>query len=101
MPGGGTSDYAIDIFYEVLKNRKYECFIKEDTCIPFLMMDDVIRGTVEFIEKESNSLTQRVYNLSGIAVSPRMLVDEIQRQMKDVKVQVEYKPDGRQKIAES
>jgi threonine 3-dehydrogenase len=93
LPGGGTTDYAIDIFYEILKNKRYKCFLKEDARLPMMYMDDLIRGTVELINAHPNKLSQRTYNLGAIDFTPGELFAEIKKHVPDA--EIEYEPDER------
>ncbi|GAB4254230.1 MAG: NAD-dependent epimerase/dehydratase family protein [Vicingaceae bacterium] len=100
LPGGGTTDYAVDIFYKALKEKSYECFLKEDTTLPMMYMPDAIRATIELMEAESNKITIRSsYNLSSLSFSPLELVNEIKKIIPEFKAT--YTPDFRQKIAAS
>jgi len=98
-PGGGTTDYAVAIFYEGLKNGKYECFVRPDTTLPMMYMDDAVRGTMELMEADSAKLTVRTsYNLAAISFTAQDLAKEIN---KHLRVDVTYKPDFHQAIADS
>jgi nucleoside-diphosphate-sugar epimerase len=88
-PGGGTTDYAVAIFYEGVKIGKYECFVSEDTMLPMMYMDDAVRATLELMEAiESKIKIRTSYNLAGISFSAKELADEIN---KHIKVKVTYK----------
>jgi nucleoside-diphosphate-sugar epimerase len=98
-PGGGTTDFAVAIFYEGLQKGRYECFVRPDTMLPMMYMDDAIRGTMELMDANASKLTIRTsYNLGAISFTARQLAQEIN---KHIKVTVTYKPDHRQKIADS
>jgi nucleoside-diphosphate-sugar epimerase len=98
--GGGTTDYAVEIFYEAIKHKKYECFLKEDAALPMMFMPDAIRGTIDLMEADSSRVKIRSsYNLSGISFDPKQLADEIKKHIPEFTIT--YKPDFRQKIAES
>ncbi len=98
--GGGTTDYAVEIFYEAIKNSKYECFLTENTSLPMMFMPDAIRGTIDLMEADPAKVKIRSsYNLSGISFNPRELAAEIQKNIPDFTIS--YKPDFRQQIAES
>jgi len=100
LPGGGTTDYAVDIFYEAVKNGHYQCFLKADARLPMIYMDDAIRATVELMEADSDKIKVRTsYNLQGISFSPEEIAREIQKHRPDFTV--EYAPDYRQDIADS
>ena len=98
-PGGGTTDYAVAIFYEGLKQGKYECFVRPDTTLPMMYMDDAVRGTMELMEADPSKLTVTTsYNFSAISFTAEELASEIN---KHIKVEVTYAPDARQVIADS
>lgn len=98
--GGGTTDYAVEIFYAAIKNHKYECFLKEDTPLPMMFMPDAIRGTIDLMETDPSKVKIRSsYNLSGITFTPKQLALEIRKHIPDFTIT--YKPDFRQQIAES
>jgi nucleoside-diphosphate-sugar epimerase len=100
LPGGGTTDYAVDIFHKAVKNEEFECFLKATTVLPMIYMDDTIRATIELMESPKENISVRTsYNLSGISFSPEELAKSIQNIYPDFKIF--YKPDFRQKIAES
>ncbi len=97
-PGGGTTDYAVDIFYEALKSGKYTCFLQEDTYLPMMYMDDAIRGTIELMESPAEKINSRMaYNFSAMSFSPEELAAVIQSQMPEF--EINYAPDFRQQIA--
>lgn len=97
-PGGGTTDYAIDIYYSALKNEPYTCFLKEDTYLPMMYMDDAIRATIELMEVPKENIKNRMaYNLSAMSFSPKEVAASIRKQIPDFSIN--YKPDFRQDIA--
>ena len=99
-PGGGTTDYAVHIFHEALKYRQYECFLKADTALPMMHMEDAIRATIEIMHAPSENIKIRgSYNLAGISFTPEQIAEEIKKHIPDFKIS--YKPDFRQQIAES
>lgn len=99
-PGGGTTDYAVDIFHYAVKNEAYECFLKEDTFLPMVYMPDAIEATLQLMEAPSeNILIRTSYNIGGMSFSPLQLTREIQKHIPDFKVV--YKPDFRQQIADT
>lgn len=100
-PGGGTTDYAVNIFHEALENGQYECFLSENTKLPMLYMDDAIRGTLTLMDAPAENLRIRSsYNLGGISFTPKELNAEIMKHLPDFKIT--YKEgDPRQSIADS
>jgi len=99
-PGGGTTDYAVAIFHEALKNKRYECYLRDDTVLPMMYMPDAIRGTIQLMEADSSKITVRTsYNLAGISFSPKEIVNEIKKHIPEFTCT--YKPDFRQAIADS
>ena len=100
MPGGGTTDYAIEIFHKAVLNQSYDCFLGPESSLPMMYMDDAIRATLLLMEAPSNELKIRTsYNLSGLSFTPAALAAEIQIHYPNF--QVNYKPDFRQAIADS
>lgn len=99
-PGGGTTDYAVEIFHEALEEKKYECFLQEDTYLPMMYMPDAIRATIELMEAPADKISIRTsYNLSGMCFSPEEIAAEIKKHINDFTIT--YKPDYRQAIANS
>lgn len=99
-PGGGTTDYAVDIFYKAKKEKNYECFLREDTYLPMMYMPDAIRATIELMEAPADKISVRTsYNLSAMSFSPKEITAEIKKYVPDFSVS--YKPDYRQPIADS
>lgn len=100
-PGGGTTDYAVNIFHEALANGKYESFLSADTALPMMYMEDAIRATIELMEAPASKLTIRSsYNLGGISFTPATLSAEIKKHLPDF--EISYKDhDPRQAIADS
>lgn len=98
-PGGGTTDYAVAIFYGALQEGKYECFVGPETVLPMMYMDDAVKGTMQLMDADPSTLTVRTsYNLAAISFSAQELATELQKNMP---VEVTYAPDHRQKIADS
>jgi nucleoside-diphosphate-sugar epimerase len=99
-PGGGTTDYAIEIFYEALEEKKYECFLAGDTYLPMMYMPDAIRATIELMEAPADKISVRTsYNISAISFSPSDIGAEISKHIPEFRIS--YKPDYRQTIANS
>ncbi|WKK66591.1 NAD-dependent epimerase/dehydratase family protein [Lutimonas zeaxanthinifaciens] len=95
-PGGGTTDYAVEIFYEAIKRKSYTCFLEKDTVLPMMYMDDAINATIGIMQPES--LPSYVsYNLGAFSFSPEELAEAIK--MKIPQFEISYKPDARQEIA--
>lgn len=99
-PGGGTTDYAVDIYYKALENSSYECFLSENTGLPMMYMDDAIRATIQIMQAPKESIKIRSsYNLSAISFTPKEIAEEIKKHIPDFSIT--YNPDFRQKIADS
>jgi nucleoside-diphosphate-sugar epimerase len=99
-PGGGTTDYAVHIFHEALKNGSYESFLSENTALPMMHMEDAIRATLEIMHAPAENIKIRgAYNLAGISFSPKQIAEEIKKHIPDFTIS--YKPDFRQAIADS
>lgn len=99
-PGGGTTDYAVDIFYSALKGEKYNCFLKDNTPLPMMYMEDALRATIDLMDAPAEKVKIRSsYNISGISFTPKEIYEEIKKTVPDF--QIEYNPDFRQKIADS
>jgi nucleoside-diphosphate-sugar epimerase len=98
-PGGGTTDYAVAIFYDAIQNGRYTCFVGPETTLPMMYMDDAIKGTMDLMEAAPAKLTVRTsYNLAAISFTVAELAAEINKRLQ---VEVDYQPDHRQKIADS
>ncbi len=99
-PGGGTTDYAVEIYHEALKHGKYSCFLEPDTFLPMMYIDDAIRATITLMEYNSGNLTIRSsYNLAAMSFSPHEIAQSIEPHIPDFKM--DYTPDFRQQIADS
>ncbi|MCF7559366.1 NAD-dependent epimerase/dehydratase family protein [Sabulilitoribacter multivorans] len=100
LPGGGTTDYAVEIYHEAIKNKFYNCFLKEDTELPMMYMDDAIKATIDIMKAKSSDVKIRSsYNLSAISFTPKEIAESIKAHIPDFKIQ--YEPDYRQDIANS
>jgi len=100
LPGGGTTDYAVDIYHYAVRKQAFECFLRADTALPMLYMADAIRGTIELMEAPANRLSVRTsYNLAGMTFTPDEIAASIRKEVPDFKIS--YKPDFRQAIADS
>ena len=99
-PGGGTTDYAIEIFHEAINEGNYECFLNENTYLPMMYMPDAIRATIELMEAPAEKISVRTsYNVSAISFSPKEISESIQKHIPNFSIS--YKPDYRQAIADS
>lgn len=100
LPGGGTTDYAIEIFHEALKKGSYTSFLDENTALPMMFMEDAIKATVDIMEAPAKNVKVRSsYNLSAMSFTPKELASEIKKQLPEF--EINYKPDFRQQIADS
>jgi threonine 3-dehydrogenase len=99
LPGGGTTDYAVDIFHKAINGQDFESYLKEDTQLPMLYMDDAIEATLQLMEAPKEAIKTVGYNIQGISFSPVELLKAIQKYIPDFTAT--YKPDHRQAIAES
>jgi len=98
--GGGTTDYAVEIFYEAIRNKKYECFLGPETALPMMFMPDAIKATIDVMEADSSKLSLRSsYNVAGICFTPAELANEIKKHIPEF--EITYQPDFRQSIADS
>ncbi|MFN4248780.1 MAG: NAD-dependent epimerase/dehydratase family protein [Flavipsychrobacter sp.] len=98
-PGGGTTDYAVEIYHEALKHGKYTSFLSGNTYLPMMYMDDAIRGTIELMEAPTEKIKSRMaYNLSAMSFSPKEIAASIQKHIPSF--EISYAPDFRQQIAD-
>ena len=99
-PGGGTTDYAVDIYFHAAENKPYDCFLQANTYLPMMYMDDAVKSTIELMEADPHRITIRSsYNVGAFSVCPKDMATSIQKLLPDFKVT--YHPDYRQKIADS
>jgi len=100
LPGGGTTDYAVAIYYEAVKNKKYTCFVKEDTRLPMMYMPDCIKSTIDLMQADFSKLKHHCdFNVGAMSFSVKDLADSIKKRMPEF--EVSYEPDFRQAIADS
>ncbi len=100
MPGGGTTDYAVEIYHEALGEGHYTCFLQPDTKLPMMFMDDAIRATLQLMESDAKKIKVRSsYNLAAMSFTPAEIAKSIQKELSDFKMN--YEPDFRQAIADS
>ena len=100
LPGGGTTDYAVEIFYKAIKHMRYQCFLREDSTLPMMYMPDCIKATIDIMNADLSSLKHHAdFNLAAVSFSPRELAEEIKIHIP--KFTITYKPDHRQAIADS
>mgnify|MGYP000362511250 CR=1 FL=1 len=99
-PGGGTTDYAVDIFYKAKEGVPFTCFLSENTALPMMFMDDAIKATIDLMDAPTEKVKIRSsYNLGGISFTPKELVEEIRKELPNFNIN--YEPDFRQAIADS
>ncbi|MBC6611085.1 NAD-dependent epimerase/dehydratase family protein [Hymenobacter sp. BT507] len=100
LPGGGTTDYAVDIYHKAVAGENFECFLQEDTELPMMYMPDALRATLDLMHAPAEQIKVRSsYNLSGMSFSPQEIAASIRRHVPDF--EVSYRPDQRQQIADS
>lgn len=100
LPGGGTTDYAVEIYHEALQHNKYTCFLNENTRLPMMFMDDAIRATIDLMNAPAETISVRTsYNLSGTDFTPKEQAESIRKHLPDFSI--DYAPDYRQAIADS
>ncbi len=100
LPGGGTTDYAVDIYHKAVKHNKYICFLNAETTLPMMFMDDAIKATIGIMEAPAKNIKIRnSYNLAGMSFNPEEITASIRKQQKGFAIS--YEPDFRQAIADS
>jgi nucleoside-diphosphate-sugar epimerase len=100
LPGGGTTDYAVEIFYKAIKNKKYSCFLSKDTMLPMMYMEDCINATLSLMDAPIENLKHHAdFNVGAISFTPEQLSNEIKKHIPEF--EISYAPDYRQKIADS
>ena len=101
LPGGGTTDYAVEIFYEAIKNKKYRCFLKKETKLDMMYMPDALKAAVSLMEADPSSLKHRnAFNVTAMSITPKELADEIKKHIPEFEISYEIDP-VRQAIADS
>ncbi|TVZ52727.1 NAD-dependent epimerase/dehydratase family protein [Dokdonia sp. Hel_I_53] len=99
-PGGGTTDYAVDIYHRALKHGNYRCFLEEETVLPMMYMEDAIRATIQIMDAPKKAIKIRSsYNLSGVSFAPEDVAESIKKHLPDFSIT--YEPDFRQAIADT
>jgi len=100
VAGGGTTDYAVEIFYEAIKHKKYECFLGPDSALPMMFMSDALKATIDVMQADKSKLSLKSsYNVAGISFTPKEIAAEIKKHIPEF--EITYKPDFRQAIADS
>jgi len=100
LPGGGTTDYAVAIYYEAIKHKKYTCFVKEDTQLPMMYMPDCLKATIDLLQADFSKLKHHSdFNVGAMSFTVKELADSIKKYIPEF--QISYEPDFRQKIADS
>lgn len=100
QPGGGTTDYAVAIYFDAVKKGSYECFLKEDTMLPMIYMPDCLKATIDLFQADKSRLQNATgYNLAAFSVTPKEMTESIQKVIPGFKIS--YSPDYRQEIADS
>ena len=100
LPGGGTTDYAVDIYYKAIQEGKFECFLAENTALPMMYIDDAVKATIDLMETDADKVKVRSsYNIGAISFTPKEIYQSIKKHIPTF--EISYKPDFRQKIADS
>ena len=98
--GGGTTDWAVEIYYEAIRSKKYECFVNENTVLPMMFMPDAIEATISLMETPKIDVSiHSAYNVAGVSLSPKMIYDSIKNYIPEF--EINYNPDFRQEIADT
>ena len=101
LPGGGTTDYAVEIFYEALKNKRYTCYLKEDTRLDMMYMPDALKAAMELMEADTSRLANRnAFDITAMAFTPKELAEEIKKHIPEFKMTYHVDP-AKQSIADS
>jgi nucleoside-diphosphate-sugar epimerase len=99
-PGGGTTDYAVDIYFKAIENKSYECFLSENTRLPMMYMQDAVNATIKIMQADADKIkTRTAYNLAAISFTPDEIAAEIKKHIPEF--EISYKEDFRQQIADS
>jgi len=99
-PGGGTTDYAVDIYFKALEDKKYECFLSENTTLPMMYMADAVNATIQLMQADAEDIKiKNGYNLAAMSFTPKEIAAEIKKHIPDF--EITYNPDFRQQIADS
>ncbi|XP_023329810.1 L-threonine 3-dehydrogenase, mitochondrial [Eurytemora carolleeae] len=98
-PGGGTTDYAVQIFHDAITTGKHHCYLRPDTRLPMMYIDDCLRSTIEFMLAPTDKLSTRTYNVHAMSFTPEELFNEVRKWVPEL--EIEYNPDARQKIADT
>ncbi|CAG0878514.1 unnamed protein product [Darwinula stevensoni] len=98
-PGGGTTDYAVQIFHDALRDGEFRCYLREDTRLPMIYIEDCLRALAEFMSCPEGMLRRRTYNITAMSFTPEEIVRSVRRHIPDLTVK--YAPDHRQQIADS
>lgn len=100
LPGGGTTDYAVEIYHKAIDNEPFECFLAENTALPMMYMNDAVKATIDLMNAPSNNISVRTsYNVSAISFTPEQIAGSIKKEIPSFKIS--FKPDQRQDIAQS
>ena len=100
LPGGGTTDYAVEIYHEAIKNKSYDCFLNKDTELPMMFMEDAIKATTDIMSAKAETIKIRSsYNLAAISFTPKEIAESIKKHIPNFEIR--YTPDFRQAIADS